>query len=300
MKRTLASAAWFLTIYTVAVIVWGAFVRATGAGAGCGSHWPLCNGEVLPRSPGLDTIIEFTHRVTSGLLGLLVAGFTVWSFRARPKGHAVRKGAVAILGFVVLESLVGAGLVKFEWVAADASVERVVVMAFHLVNTMLLVAALVMTAWFAEGEHRPRPRAGRGVTVALVAAALGLVLTGSSGAVTALGDTLVLFQGVSPEDSAVVARLVASRFYHPTTAAVVLALLWWAVSRASVAGSALAGRYGRLLLAVFFAQLASGVVNVWLKAPVWMQLVHLTLSNIVWILFVLMAAHTWGERTLVT
>ena len=58
--------AWAVLAYNVLVILWGALVRATGAGAGCGSHWPLCNGVVLPRSPTAATLIELTHRLTSG------------------------------------------------------------------------------------------------------------------------------------------------------------------------------------------------------------------------------------------
>src|SRR5665213_3823423 len=61
-SSALARFAWFAVFYNVAVILWGALVRATGSGAGCGNHWPLCNGQVIPVSPGLHTVIEFTHR----------------------------------------------------------------------------------------------------------------------------------------------------------------------------------------------------------------------------------------------
>ena len=63
----LARYAWGVLGINLLVILWGAYVRATGSGAGCGSHWPLCNGEVVPRSAGLATLIEFTHRATSGV-----------------------------------------------------------------------------------------------------------------------------------------------------------------------------------------------------------------------------------------
>src|SRR5689334_1905422 len=66
-QASLSRFAWFVVAYNVAVVVWGAYVRATGSGAGCGSHWPLCNGEFLPSAPQTKTAIEFTHRVTSGL-----------------------------------------------------------------------------------------------------------------------------------------------------------------------------------------------------------------------------------------
>src|SRR5450755_2070071 len=77
----LARFAWFLVAYNVAVIVWGAYVRATGSGAGCGSHWPLCNGEFLPTTPQTQTVIEFTHRVTSGVSLVLAAILLMWCWR---------------------------------------------------------------------------------------------------------------------------------------------------------------------------------------------------------------------------
>ena len=122
MKLTnFAKFAWGVLVYNLLVILWGAYVRATGSGAGCGSHWPLCNGEVIPRAPQIETIIEFTHRLMSGLSLLLVILLLIWAFRAYPRGSIVRKGAVLCMVFIITEALVGAGLVLFEWVAHDAS-----------------------------------------------------------------------------------------------------------------------------------------------------------------------------------
>ena len=92
---------WGVLAYTILVILWGAFVRATGSGAGCGNHWPLCNGEVIPRAPMLETIIEISHRLTSGVLLILVLGVTIFSFRLFPKGHIVRVGGVLSIVFVI-------------------------------------------------------------------------------------------------------------------------------------------------------------------------------------------------------
>ena len=120
--------AWFVLIYNIFVILWGAYVRATGSGAGCGSHWPTCNGEIIPRADEVETLIEFTHRLTSGLAFLLVLGMLIWALRAYPKGHRVRKASGAAMIFIISESLVGAGLVLFEWVAGNISASRVIVM----------------------------------------------------------------------------------------------------------------------------------------------------------------------------
>ena len=110
--------------YNVGVVLWGAYVRASGSGAGCGNHWPLCNGEVTPHSPAIATIIEFTHRVTSGLDLALVAGLVLWAFRAYPRRHAVRLWAVLSAVFLGTEALIGAALVLLEHTARNASSAR--------------------------------------------------------------------------------------------------------------------------------------------------------------------------------
>ena len=133
--------AWFVLLYNLFVILWGAFVRATGSGAGCGSHWTFFNGEVIPQAPVVETLIEFTHRISSGLALLLVLGMVVWAWRIFPKSHPVRFGAGISLLFEITEALVGALLVRFEWVADDVSMGRVVSISVHLLNTFLLVAS---------------------------------------------------------------------------------------------------------------------------------------------------------------
>ncbi|HYX26188.1 MAG TPA: COX15/CtaA family protein, partial [Thermoanaerobaculia bacterium] len=185
--------AWITLCCNVAVILWGTIVRATGSGAGCGSHWPLCNGVMVPRAPKIATIIEFSHRLTSGLALLLVVGLAVWAFRARPRGHGARKAALFSLGFMLSEAAVGAGLVLFKLVADNESMARAMFMATHLVNTFLLLGALALTAHFAGGGapfqvrgHRGQGALGGGIVLTL----LGILVSSVSGAVAALGDTL--------------------------------------------------------------------------------------------------------------
>ncbi|HEX9001707.1 MAG TPA: COX15/CtaA family protein, partial [Blastocatellia bacterium] len=83
MKFTrFAKFAWLVVAYNLMVIVWGAYVRASKSGDGCGSHWPLCNGEVIPLAPTVKTLVEFSHRLSSGLALLLTVVLVVWAFRA--------------------------------------------------------------------------------------------------------------------------------------------------------------------------------------------------------------------------
>ncbi len=218
--------------------------------------------------------------------------FNVVAFRALPSGHPVRRFAFVSFLFVVAEALIGAGLVRFEWVAGNVSEARVYVMAFHLVNTFFLIGALTLTAWIAGKERVPEFRPSPTVVLPCVGALGVVLLLGASGAVTALGDTLVLTAGIAPADSPLVAKLVASRFYHPTFAvggfALVAGVVFWLRSRVGER----ARREGLRVLAVFGAQLVVGALNVLLKAPVALQLVHLAVSDVLWILLVLMTAES--------
>jgi heme A synthase len=292
-----AKYAWFVLSLNLFVIVWGAFVRATGSGAGCGSHWPLCNGEVLPRAPALETIIEFSHRLTSGLALIAVVVLLIWGFRTHPRRHPVRLGALLSFILMIVEALIGAGLVLLELVAYNVSVARAFWMAGHLVNTFFLLAALTLTAWWASGGERLSLRR-QGLTLALLALALlGMLILGASGAVTALGDTLVLGGGITPEESPTVAALVDLRIYHPLLAFIVGGF---------VAAAALTARWQRpgywtrflstAVLICYVGQLVLGALNVALKAPVWLQLTHLLLSNLIWIGLVTLAAAALALR----
>src|SRR5256885_15918945 len=102
--------AWGVLAFNLTVVLWGAYVRASGSGAGCGNHWPLCNGEVTPHSPKVATLIEFTHRAMTGLDTPLVALLAIWAFRAFPRRHAVRRAATLSAVFLVVEALIGAAL----------------------------------------------------------------------------------------------------------------------------------------------------------------------------------------------
>ena len=125
MKRNrFAVYSWGLLGYLLLVVAWGAYVRATGSGAGCGKHWPLYDGVVIPRAQSIEMAIEFTHRVSSGLSLLAVVGLFVWAIRIYPRGHRVRRGAGAVMILIVTEALLGAGLVLFELVADNATMVR--------------------------------------------------------------------------------------------------------------------------------------------------------------------------------
>ena len=285
--RTVSRVAWGVLGYTVLVVLWGAFVRASGSGAGCGDHWPLCNGEVVPTAPTLNTIIEFGHRITSGLAGFAAIGLVVVAFRGTAKGSPVRKAAVTSLVFMVLEGAIGAALVLFEYVAYNPSIGRAIWMAAHLTNTFLLLGALTLTAWWSEGFAPPR--LGLRAEVGWVGATLlATLVLGAGGAVTALGDTLVLGGGLDPATDPIVAALLGARVFHPTVAFLTLGVL-----SAAVAATRTDGRtktLGMSLVGAFLVQMALGALNVALLAPIWLQIVHLLMTDLIWIGLVVWAS----------
>ncbi len=303
MERTFARFSWGVLAYNLAVIVWGAFVRATGSGAGCGAHWPMCNGEVVPREPSVETLIELTHRGTSGIALLLVVAQLGWALTLFPKGHRTRSLAITTMVLMCLEALIGAGIVLLELVADDRSTARAGWIAMHLVNTFLLVASLTLTPW--SVTHAARPPAGRGgLSGALAFGAVALLVIGVAGAITALGDTLFpaesLASGVADDLSPTAHFLVRLRVIHPIVAA--LGGVYLLVLAAFLAITRRSGRHGQetrtLSIAVaslVLVQLLAGLLNLALLAPVWMQLLHLVLADLLWIAFVLLgdaASHT--------
>ena len=287
--------AWGVLVWNALVALFGAYVRATGSGAGCGSHWPTCNGEIVPRAPQVETLIEFTHRATSGLAFLAVLALLILALRTLPKGHPARFGAGLSMLFMVTESLVGASLVLFGWVAHNVSPERAVVQMVHLANTYFLLAALTLTAWWASGGAPLRLRGQGAVGLALLLGFLALLFLGMSGAVTALGDLLfpvrntleALERSLTPGEH----FLVRLRVLHPLIAVSVgLYVVFAGYLVAHLRPSEKTRLFAHLLAYLYGAQLLAGLVNVALKAPVWMQILHLFLAYAVWILFVLLSA----------
>jgi heme A synthase len=279
----------------VLVILWGAFVRASKSGDGCGSHWPLCNGDVVPNASMMTTVVEFTHRLTSGLALILVVVLLVRVWRNLAKGHPARGGAVASLVFILIEALIGAVLVRKGLVANNDSMARAFVMSLHLVNTFLLLGSLTLTVWWLTTD-KPLRLAGQGVwLLAALGGAAGLIILGVSGAVAALGDTLFpsrsLAEALRQDLSGTAHILLRLRIFHPFIAAGVgTFLLCFAGAAMSWRDNRATKILGLFLSGLVLTQLFAGLVNVALLAPVWLQLFHLFLADVIWIVFVLLSA----------
>jgi heme A synthase len=288
-----AAFAWSALAFNLLVIVWGAYVRASRSGAGCGSHWPLCNGEVIPSSPTIKTVVEYSHRLSSGLALLIVVTLLIWAFRAHAPKHQVRRLAAMSMFFMLMEAAIGAGLVLFEMVAENKSIARAMWISAHLINTFLLIAALTLTAWVATTSERCKLR-GQGLIGWIFAAAIVTTLIlGVSGAISALGATLFpvtsLGQGLRQDLSPTAHTFERLRIFHPFIAVGVSGLLILIAYLArSWRPSESVKRWSAVLIAFVLIQLGAGTVNLLLHAPVGLQLAHLLLSDLVWISLVLL------------
>lgn len=297
-RRRYVRACWAFLAYTVGVILWGAVVRATLSGDGCGDHWPMCNGEVVPPAPSVKTIIEFTHRLTSGLAWIGAAVFVFWARKVFPVGHKARRGANLGMLLMTTESLVGAALVVLKLVADNPDLARGWWAGAHLLNTFLLVAAQALHAWWAA--ELPTPKATRTQKLLFGLGIAGVLVLGMTGAIAALGDTLFrvdsLAEGIAQDfdpDSHLFVRL---RTLHPVLALATGALLM------AVSGSALSQRKEPLVrkaagatLVFVSLQIALGFLNLMLLAPVWLQIVHLLVADVLWISLVLFAVCAGNE-----
>ena len=301
-KTRLAKFAWFVIAYNILVILWGAFVRATGSGAGCGEHWPLCNGEVVPLNPGIERVIEFTHRVMSGIDLPLVLLLAFFVFRAFPWGR-VRYTTIASVFFLITEALVGALLVRNGLVADDRSPERALWVAMHLLNTFLLLASMTLTAWWIGHDHALQWRGRSATLIALSVALLGVLLTGMSGAVTALGDTLFpvgsLAQGIQQDLDAGSHFLIQLRVIHPLIAIGIGAYILFLTVFITNDDVPAARKFAVILRFLVAGQLIAGALNIALLVPLWLQITHLLIADLMWITLLLFSVTILSKQNAV-
>jgi len=288
--------AWAVLAYFIAVILWGSLVRASGSGAGCGNHWPLCNGTVIQHSPHAATIIEFTHRLTSGISFFAAVGLLVWTFLGTVRGHLARTAAVAVVVFTMVEAALGALLVKLGLTAQSQSPLRAPYLALHLTNTLLLLASLTLAAHLLSRRHGYTKNSVRLVApIGAIASALVVLMVGVTGSLAALGDTLFpatsLGAALTQDFSATSGWLVRWRWTHPTIAFLASVFLIWLVVRASRKSTHWDNRgLSASVLLLLAAQYLLGVLDVVLLAPVWLQIVHLLGADLLWSALVVLTA----------
>ena len=284
--RGLTAYAWCVLAFMVLVVLEGAIVRATGSGAGCGNHWPLCNGDFFPHHPRLATIIEYTHRSMTGFCVTLVTVLIAWVFFARAKGERARKAAVWVGVLLLTEALLGAVLVIGGYVERNVSDARVFVQGIHFTNTMLLLAALTLTAWWLRRRQETSSAPAEARSLAWVGL-LATIVVGATGAVAALADTLFpspsLRAGLADDFAATAPLIVRMRWLHPAAAIIGVVCVAWLCLRVR-------SKVARWLVALLVLQLVLGTGDVLLLAPTWMQILHLLGADLYWIALVALCA----------
>lgn len=299
VPRALRRFAWTVLAYNVAVIVWGAAVRATGSGAGCGEHWPLCNGTLVQHHPAVATLIELAHRATSGVDLVCVLALVGWTFFAVPRKHLARAWVMAVVVLTLNEAFLGALLVLLGHTARDMSPARAVYLGLHLTNTLLLLGALALSAHFLS-----RPAATMRGSVRLRRPGLALtglaatLIVGVTGSLAALGDTLypahnlltAIAQDFSGNGVGGSSWLLRIRWVHPAISLIAGAFILWLVVSAVRSDAASARPLAIAVALLLGVQYVLGVTDVTLLAPTWMQMMHLLGADLLWITLVLLSA----------
>lgn len=129
------------------VLIMGANVTATGSGDGCGNHWPLCNGSVLPADT-FESVVEYSHRFVTGIEGWLVIATAVGAWRIRRTFPVFRLLIPVMVLFLVIQALMGAAAVK--WPQSDE------VMALHFGISLVCLAAAALIARIVTEARRDR------------------------------------------------------------------------------------------------------------------------------------------------
>jgi cytochrome c oxidase assembly protein subunit 15 len=283
-------------VYFIAVILWGTLVRATGSGAGCGNHWPLCNGTVIQHSARTDTLVEFTHRITSGLSFFSVVGLLIWTLRTTARGHLARAAAAASVILTLIEAILGALLVELGYTAQSQSPGRPAFLALHLTNTLLLLAALTLTAHLLSRTHGyMRGSVRLAAPIGAVSTVLVVLAVGVTGSLAALGDTLFPASSLSAafvqDFSGASGWLVRWRWTHPAVAFLASVFLIWLLVRAAQRSSHWDNRaLSALVLMLLAAVYTLGVLDVILLAPLWLQVAHLLGADMLWCSLVVLTA----------
>lgn len=130
---------WFAVAATIGmllILLGGALVTKTDSGMGCGRHWPGCNGQLIPDEITAEVLIEFSHRLVTGAVGILIVILSVWSWKAIGHVRETKFLSVMALFFLILQALIGAAQVK--WGQGDF------ILALHFGISLISFAAVLL------------------------------------------------------------------------------------------------------------------------------------------------------------
>ena len=269
-------------LLSIASILAGAFVRATGSGDGCGATWPTCKGKIIPALSDTSELIEFSHRSVSGVL-LVVTLIIFAKTRKFQKDSLVRTVTNYLTFFVILEALIGAVIVIFEWVGLNSSLPRIIAVPIHLVNTFgLLGSYAILYKILQDDLQNIKDMFNKNF---LLISSLFL-LSGATGSITALAD--VLFPSASfvegfladfDRTSEVLTRL---RILHPIISSTLSIVLYaYATGIRKKYNVSVKPLQILILIAVFL-----GVINVLSNIVLPLSILHLAIADFLWISYI--------------
>jgi Uncharacterized protein required for cytochrome oxidase assembly len=283
-----------LLLYTILVIVWGAWVRISHSGDGCGDTWPLCHGQLIPEAERGKTWVEYTHRLMSGLYGLIVIYFYYVAHKLYPKGAFAKKAALFSLIFMITEAALGAKLVLFGLVASNDTPYRAFVMALHQLNSFLLTGAVALTFVSALSDDGKLAQTNKAWYVRFFPWII--ILLGVTGAWASLSNSLFpadsLFQGLKDDLDSGSHFLVRLRIIHPILALTFggsLSLFFWMKSQSAKSFQLQRRSFHMSLL--LFVGILFGIATLMLHAPTWMKIGHLTLAHSIWVTLLMWIYH---------
>ncbi|MEN8239904.1 MAG: COX15/CtaA family protein [Actinomycetota bacterium] len=298
--RVFAVTAWSTLAFNVLVILGGTIVRATGSGDGCGDTWPKCGDQFIPPNATIETLIEFSHRVSSFLAGVGVALVVILALWFFDKGTITRRAAVVSGVFLIVEALLGAALVLYGWVDADISTGRLVVVPLHLINTFLLLGSLAVTAWWGSGFPPPTRQVDRSTKRLLVLGGFVILVLGATGALNALADTVFPAESVvgdlSEKFGPTAPLLSKLRIIHPVVAIAGGLFVGWIATSLSRFGDVRSRRLSTAVIVSIFSQFFIGIANIFLLTPLSIQVIHLMVADLLWIAYVFLWVSLLGER----
>lgn len=254
-------------VYTLLVILWGAWVRISHSGDGCGDHWPLCGGNFIPDLTQKKTWIEYAHRLMSGVYGLLVI-FIFFRFR-KHSNPLIGKFSRILLFLMSTEALLGAVLVKSQLVTLNDSVLRLLTMSLHQLNSFLLTGATFLF-YMVLKQNRSNLRISEKYLLII----FGLLpLTGAVAALsTTLFPSVSLWQGILQDFSNAPHLFVRLRGLHPLLATLIAGFFMvWCLSKSL-----------NRLAAEFLVAIAIGAVTLLTLSPVYLKLTHLLIAHLLW------------------
>ncbi|MFM9872842.1 MAG: heme o synthase [Fimbriimonadaceae bacterium] len=306
-RNRFAVASIALLFLTVVVILFGAFVRASLSGDGCGTGWPMCENSFVPVGAQLKTYIEASHRISTEILWLIVGGFLIWAYRLFEKGHPARKATLGAFVFTTISGLIGAILVIFKLVTHDTSLARAITMPMHLLNTFALMAALCLMVYFAKGGRVVGFGGHGGLGSAFKWTMGSFFALGMTGAISAMGKTAyatklasanTFMERVQMHVGSDASPLLKGGLLHPlmAMAAGLVLLFTCRLAMDQRAGNAEVETWSRRTIWLYLGQMAFGTMNLVASAPIWMQLTHLALALANWIALVMLAVYAMPRQ----